>query len=148
MAGIPRNPVSLALIANVASFLIGALLIRSAMFHLENNFAFLSTVYSYQLVGKTAGVLIAAILPPLQLAIGVCLFSNRRRRAALLLASVVFAVFSIVQIVTLARGLNISCGCFGPTDDSPIGWASISLATVCAAVSASAATYTARMELV
>jgi hypothetical protein len=35
--------------------------------------------------------------------------------------------FATVQTSAWLRGLDISCGCFGPGHDSPIGWFSLSL---------------------
>jgi hypothetical protein len=37
------------------------------------------------------------------------------------------ALFVAVQTTAYFRGLNISCGCFGPEHDTPIGWFTLPL---------------------
>ncbi|MEI7701899.1 MAG: MauE/DoxX family redox-associated membrane protein [Planctomycetia bacterium] len=107
---------------------VGAILIRSAVRHLENSYAFLASIYSYDLVSRDIGVVMAVVLPATQLTLGLMLmFFQDMRRFALLFSAGLFGVFVTAQIVTLARGLNIDCGCFGSEMKNPIGWKSICL---------------------
>jgi putative oxidoreductase len=112
---------------------LGIVLVRSALYHIENNYAFLSSVYSFKIVTAGVGLAVAAFLPYLQLTLGVALVvAPRLWRSALWMTAVLFSVYATMQIVTLARGLNISCGCFGPSSDNPIGVMSLALAVGCA----------------
>ncbi len=111
------------------SLLIGLVLVRSAILHLENSYAFLASIYAYDIVGPRLGVALAAIIPQVQLNLGLILiFFPRLRYFGLNVAQVVFTLFSVIQVVTLMRGLNIDCGCFGSSVGNPIGWKSIGLA--------------------
>ena len=111
----------------------GLILVRSAMFHMENPFGFLATVYSYDILPRSGGIAVAAILPPTQLVLGLLLvLFPQHRGISLRISGLLFLLLAVVQIVTISRGLNISCGCFGPSiDENPIGAQSIGLAIGC-----------------
>ncbi|MDR1383760.1 MAG: hypothetical protein LBJ67_07945, partial [Planctomycetaceae bacterium] len=47
--------------------------------------------------------------------------------AAHLTAFIMLALFVAVQTTAYFRGLNISCGCFGPEHDTVIGWFTLSI---------------------
>ncbi len=115
---------------------LGAILLRSAILHIENSYTFLQSVYAYDLLPPLGGLTLAAILPYIQLVLALCFFCFRSHwNAAFTYSAVLFSLLSIVQVVTLARGLNISCGCFGDGQDDPIGISSISLAVACMGIS-------------
>ena len=118
--------------SSVLAIMVAAVLLRSSVVHLGNNFAFLASVYSYDLVSPFWGLAIAGGLPCLQLALGIAiLFCPRMRQDAIACAALLFLVFTVVQIITVSRGLNISCGCFGSSQDNPIGLKSIAIAVGC-----------------
>lgn len=93
---------------------VGVILIHSAVRHLENSYSFLAAIYSYDLVSRKVGVALASVLPAVQLTLGLMLlFFQDMRRFALFLSAGLFGAFTVAQISTLMRGLNIACGCFG-----------------------------------
>ena len=102
------------------------LLLRSAFAHLGNPYAFLSTVYSYNLTGIEAGKWVAGILPALELVLGVALLAGWWKKATHFLAALLFAAFTAAQWLVLRQGLAISCGCFGATESLLIGTATLS----------------------
>ena len=107
---------------------VSAALLLSSFAHLDNSFYFLSTVYSYKIVDHWTGILVAAVLPSFQLALGLCLlFAESARRAALAWCIALFAGLFGAQVATMTRGLNIACGCFG-SSSGPIGLLSMSIA--------------------
>ncbi len=120
----------------IAAVICGLVLVRSAMFHLGNPFGFLATVYSYELLPAAAGVAVAAVLPPTQLVLGLLIILfPQHRKPCLSVSGLLFLSLALVQLLTLYRGLNISCGCFGPAvDENPIGVSSIGLAVGCSAL--------------
>jgi Methylamine utilisation protein MauE len=117
---------------------VSVMLATSAYQHLDNSYFFLSTIYSYQIVGETTGRYLATLLPVFQLTIVIAiLFDKRARKTASLLSTILFLLFLSAQISTLARGLKISCGCFGSSDETLIGVKSIGIAVsglVCSAI--------------
>lgn len=116
-------------LATLMAVPIAAALLFSAYAHLDNGYQFLLSICAYRIVGPSIGVWIAGILPCLQIALGlVLIFDRSGRRTAFCFCTALFAAFVLVQISALVRDLNISCGCFGSTDNQPIGVKSIGLA--------------------
>jgi len=69
--------------------------------------------------------IVAALIPPLELAIGATLILPGMRAIALAVSGMLFVVFATVQAIALASGLKIECGCFGPLIESNISIASV-----------------------
>lgn len=116
-------------IATASLVIVSLMLAISAYQHLDNSYFFLATIYSYQIVGETIGRYMATLLPIFQLTIAIALlFDKSARRVAFVLSSLLFSAFLIAQLSTLFRGLKISCGCFGSSDETPIGVKSIAIA--------------------
>ena len=108
---------------------VATMLLVAGFTHLENSYRFYDSILSYRLVGPDLGLYIAGYLPFLQIAIGiVLLFDSRGNQAAFGLSTILFAGFVFVQLSAWYRKLGISCGCFGSSDRTAIGWQSISLA--------------------
>lgn len=109
---------------------VSGMLVFSALPHIANPYAFLSTVYSYQIVGKTLGVVVAITLPYIELVLGIALmFEAKLRRLAFLVCIPLFALFLGAQISAVARGLNIACGCFG-SSTSTVGKSTLAVAMI------------------
>jgi hypothetical protein len=126
---------------------LGFILVRSAMFHVENNYAFLLSLDSYKLVPLTAAVPAAALVPYFQLTVGVMLlFFPKSWLSAFGWCAGLFLVFTGAQVIDYARGLNIACGCFSPSDDNPIGIRSIGLAAVATVAAIAGTVLTARQR--
>ncbi len=95
-----------------ARLLIGSLFILSSLPKIRQPYEFLSNVYDYEMVGQWTGVLIAMVLPWLELIIGICLLSGLLLSGAFLTAALLGVAFTLAQASALYRGLGISCGCF------------------------------------
>ena len=54
---------------------------------------------------------VAAVLPWVEIAAGLCLAAGLKRRSCLLILAGLLAAFLVVILITLARGLKIDCGC-------------------------------------
>jgi uncharacterized membrane protein YphA (DoxX/SURF4 family) len=82
---------------------------------------FAEAVYNYQVLPGYLVNLTALILPWLELTLGTCLLINRWMAGASALAAMLMALFVGLTLFNLARGLDISCGCFSASpDDDPI----------------------------
>jgi putative oxidoreductase len=104
-----------------ASLLLGFVFLYSANVHLNNPYSFLSHVYSYGVVSERMGIVVAAILPGVQMVLGVAiLFFPRLRPVGFLFAAALLFVFTGFQLQAHLRGLNIACGCFSNHSDDPI----------------------------
>lgn len=72
---------------------------------------FAEAVLAYQLLpGPLVGLTVAG-LPWVELAAGMFLAVGVKRRSCLLLLALLAGGFLVVMLITMARGLNIDCGC-------------------------------------
>ncbi len=87
--------------------------------------AFAAAIINYKLVSPLVAGVVAVYLPWLELAVAFGLFVRRTRRAAWCLALLILAGFTLLLLVTVARGIDVSCGCFGggAGQGTTAGWA-------------------------
>lgn len=78
-------------------------------------------VRAYQLLPESVVGVVAAVLPYLEIALGVLLLIGLATRLAAVLSAVVLVVFIAGVISAAARGLSIDCGCFGGGGDVQAG---------------------------
>ncbi|WP_390623690.1 MauE/DoxX family redox-associated membrane protein [Telmatocola sphagniphila] len=110
---------------------VSGILLFSSFPLIDNSYHFLSTIYSYQICNQSFGIATSMLLPFFQLTIGLALLTDERlRRPAFVFSAFLFFSFATLQIITLARGLNISCGSFGGSASNPIGIKSISISAI------------------
>src|SRR5438128_319167 len=88
---------------------LGILFIWAALQKLQQPYDFLSTVYSYDLVGPRLGLSIAFVLPWLELVLGISLVTAVLQRGALLLSTLLLAVFTCARFSAASRDLLIPC---------------------------------------
>lgn len=104
---------------------LGGFLILSGLPHLSNPYYFLGSVYRYELTSPGIAQFVAMTLPFLQLILAVCLIFRLFYLAAHTLTLLMLFMFTIIQLSVIFRGLDISCGCFGPRYSSNISISTI-----------------------
>jgi uncharacterized membrane protein YphA (DoxX/SURF4 family) len=109
---------------------LGCLFLYSSLPKIRQPYDFLSSVYNYELVGPKIGVLVAMVLPCLELLVGICLVAGIFIGGALLVSVAMGAMFTFVIASALYRGLNISCGCFSTSSAEQIGYTTLVRACV------------------
>jgi putative oxidoreductase len=77
---------------------------------------FAQNIRNYQLVGQSLSFVAALVLPWLEILAGAFLIAGVWKRGAALVISGLLVFFIVLTIVTMARGLDIDCGCFGAID--------------------------------
>lgn len=107
--------------------LLSATLCYSGLLHLSNPYEFLSSILDYRYLefGGVA-VFIAAVLPALQIVIGIGIAFEPPYVCAILGAIGMLGVFFFAQIGAWLRGLPIDCGCFGSRSHQ-VGFASVAI---------------------
>lgn len=70
-------------------------------------------VKAYQLLPDSLAEMVAAVLPYLEIAVGLILLVGLATRIGAALSALMMVAFLIGVISAAARGLNIDCGCFG-----------------------------------
>ena len=136
--GVRRSTQLLSLCARLAILFIAVVLLRSGLSKISNPYSFLASVYGYELLSAKAGQGVVIVLPYLELVLGVCLLAGLSLDGALLLSTVLFAVFTGVQLVAVSRALEIPCGCFGGFMDEQVSYATVARASILLAASLSA----------
>ncbi len=100
---------------------VGLIFLVSALAKIGDAGALASQVHNYRLVPVGSENLLAMILPWIELLAGLSLALGVRPRAGAWLATASLAVFTIAVGVSMARGLDFQCGCFGTADATRIG---------------------------
>jgi putative oxidoreductase len=104
--------------------LLGGLFFYAGLQKVLHIHEFAEAVLAYQLLPESLVGLAVAGLPWLEVATGFCLVAGLKRRSCLLLLTGLVAVFLVVILVTMARGLKIDCGC-GLFFQRQVGWAAV-----------------------
>ncbi len=115
---------------------LGALFVLTGVLKLGDPSAFAVEIHNYQLFPSLAPVL-AATLPAIELVLGAALLLGPRSwlRAGALATSALLVVFTVAVGSAVARGINISCGCFG-SGSSPVTLLTVARDVVLLAASA------------
>jgi uncharacterized membrane protein YphA (DoxX/SURF4 family) len=111
-------PPALALICRLV---LAALFLYAAVEKIIDPREFAKAIYFYQIVPDFAVNLMAVVLPVLEIILALSLISGIYLRGASLISSCLFLLFAAALSISLFRGLDISCGCFGKSSGS-INW--------------------------
>lgn len=91
---------------------LGFVFLASGTAKILHPYAFLQDVYACELVGADVGLIVAAVLPWLEMTLAACLLLGLSLRGALYASTLLLFSFVIAQASVLVRGLEIGCGCF------------------------------------
>jgi uncharacterized membrane protein YphA (DoxX/SURF4 family) len=97
----------------VLRLLLGGLLLYSGLAKFKLPYEFLAAVNAYAITPPFISVLIAGLLPLLEIVLGVCLIGGVLTEGATILTVVLCAFFTVATSSAWMRGLQINCGCFG-----------------------------------
>ena len=104
--------------------ILGGLFFYAGLQKVLHPYEFAEVVLAYQLLPESLVGLAVAGLPWLEVAAGLCLVAGLKRRSSLLLLTGLAAIFLVVILITMARGLKIDCGC-GLFFQRQVGWAAV-----------------------
>ena len=96
----------------VIRIFLGALFIVASIDKIMSPEAFAVSIQNYKIINGNIALLVATILPPLELLTGACLILGIYPKTSSLLITSMLAIFTLLVITALIRGLDISCGCF------------------------------------
>jgi uncharacterized membrane protein YphA (DoxX/SURF4 family) len=102
---------------------IGLLFIVSSLEKIVDPASFALSIANYKMIPEWLGIFAATMVPWLELLCGFSVLFGALTRGSTLLLSAMLVVFTLAVLIALARGLDISCGCFtqDPTAGK-IGW--------------------------
>ena len=95
-----------------ARWYLGALFVGACLHKIADPTSFALDVATYDILPLALVNLTAIALPWVELAAGVLLLLGCRVRAGALLVATMMALFLAALAIALARGLDMSCGCF------------------------------------
>lgn len=84
---------------------------------------FSQSIYNYRLIPNEIVNFLAISLPWIELISGILLFFGISVRENSAIIGTLLLVFIIAVAISMLRGLDIECGCFGK--GSPVGWKKI-----------------------
>lgn len=97
----------------LARFTLAGLFIYAGAVKFMHPNLFLSDIESYRMMPYQVAWLVAFYLPPLEILCGIGLVIPSIRKASAILLLLLMISFVMAISIAWARGLNISCGCFG-----------------------------------
>lgn len=115
---------------------LGFAFILSAIPKLLMPYAFLSNVFGFELLGPNAGLLLAIVLPWLEIVLAVLLLADVFAVEAILVSAALAALFTFAQASAIHRGLEISCGCFSQVDPGQVSYVTLGKACLLGLVAA------------
>ncbi len=116
-------------VAKVLEGMVGAALLYSGLNHLVNPFQFAAMMAAYELLPLPSLQYLSIALAGVMVSLGVALLSDTCADAAIRMALLAFVVFTSAQLFAVVSGKEISCGCFGYSNQ-PISLTSISIPVV------------------
>ena len=87
--------------------------------------AFAEDISNYHLVPDDAVGWIAMIVPVLELVVAFALITGVESKGAALVAAGMLVAFTAAMGQAMARGIDLSCGCFGSETTTEVGWGPI-----------------------
>ena len=109
----------------VVRLYLGWVFVYASVHKIANPAGFAVDVATYDMLPLWAVNVVAIVLPWCELVAGGCLLVGFRARAAALSCAVMMVVFMIALASALARGLDMSCGCFASSsaaEEDPISY--------------------------
>lgn len=92
---------------------LGGLFVYAGVVKALDPLEFAQNIRNYGLVGQALSFIAAVILPWLEILAGLALAAGVWKRGAALLVSGLLVFFIVLTVVTMARGIDVDCGCFG-----------------------------------
>jgi uncharacterized membrane protein YphA (DoxX/SURF4 family) len=103
---------------------LGGLFVYAGAVKVLDPLGFAQDIRNYRLVGQSLSFVAALLLPWLEIMAGAFLVAGVWRRGAALVISGLLVFFIVLTVVTMVRGLDVDCGCFGALSRKA-GWSVI-----------------------
>lgn len=131
-----KRPLTGAPLTILLRLLLGGAFVFAGVLKIIDPAKFAQDVTNYRLVPDQLVNLVAILLPWLEVVAGLFVLTGVWLRAATLVLTALTALFLVVILSALARGLNIECGCFGTVGGKHIGLINLGIDGVLICISA------------
>jgi putative oxidoreductase len=115
---IPHPPSFRSILWRVVAILIGGLFVYAGVVKALDPVAFARDIGNYQMLPWQIGVWLGLYLPWLEIFCGLALVTRILHRGGVFILTGLMSLFIVATIIARARGLDISCGCFGHASKS------------------------------
>jgi len=102
--------------------IVGGVFFASGLLKVGDPLAFAQDIKNFRIVSHEVSFITALILPWIEILCGALLITGILRRPSALLASGLLIGFIILVGVTMARGIDTDCGCFGSLSHKADWW--------------------------
>jgi putative oxidoreductase len=105
-----------------SGIILGGVFIFAGMEKIADPTAFAKSIYNYKLFPQALINLAAVIIPWIEVTAGILLIFHIYPKENAAILNTLLVLFNIIVIISITRGLNIDCGCFGTAGGSRVGW--------------------------
>jgi len=119
--GIPLTSSAKNRLILIARLVLGGVFLYASVSKIFKPYHFAAAVQAYQLLPPTLVALTTVVIPWMEAVAAGALIIGWQPRSALLVLSALMVVFLAAIAITMARGLDIDCGC-GLLVERPVGW--------------------------
>jgi putative oxidoreductase len=99
--------------------ILGGLFVYSGGIKLLNPAAFQIDIMNFDLIPIRMSAVVASLLPWVELVCGLAVLTNRLLHGGALLLGLLMIGFILFLSSAWARGLDVTCGCFGASEAAP-----------------------------
>lgn len=104
----------------VIALAFGALFLWSGVAKIKDPVSFADAVRNYRLIGDPFVAVAALFIPWVEVFAAIGVMTDRFRKGSAAILTVSLVVFTTAIVIAWARGLDITCGCFG--DETPMNY--------------------------
>jgi uncharacterized membrane protein YphA (DoxX/SURF4 family) len=115
----------LALLALTLRLVLGGLWLIAAVSKLRNLRLFIHNVDEFDLLPGPAAKALGAVLPFLELSLGIALLTGVAVRLAAIGTVALLLLFAVAMILVLQQGRRIRCNCFGEFGNALVSWTAV-----------------------
>lgn len=120
----------------LARLILAAVLIGAGVLKLGHAPDLAAALAGFRLLPAAAIGVLALVLPPLEIFLGLYLLAGLFTRIAALIATAMFAVYAAAIASAVIRHIPANCGCFGPHDAATADWPHVAFDLALAALAA------------
>ena len=104
----PRN-----ILCRVVALIVGGIFIYAGVIKVTDPVGFARDIDNYHMLPWAVSIRVAFYLPWLEVFCGLAVLCGLFYRGGILILNALISIFIIASVIAKARGLDISCGCFG-----------------------------------
>src|SRR5881398_2038036 len=98
---------------SIVALIIGGIFIYAGVIKAMDPVGFANDIDNYKILPWAISVRFAFYLPWLEILCGLAVILGLLYRGGLLILTMLISIFIIASVIAKARGLDITCGCFG-----------------------------------